>query len=611
MLKFILFYNTIKEWIAWIVVEVTMNKKLLSSLRAALVLGVGIVFGLSLVVPFSATAAQDGGLDPLPPDAPVRLIFIHHSTGENWLRDGYGNLGRTLGENNYFVSDTNYGWGPYGIGDSTDIVNWPKWFGPERDDQVLAALYGETEQNSEYSRLLPNPGGENEIILFKSCFPNSELRGNPDDLPASSGYDYTVGSAKLVYNELLDYFASRQDKLFVVITAPPLSDGTYADNARAFNNWLVGEWLNDYPFQNVAVFDFYNVLTAPGNHHWFSGGQIEHIVDQGGNTSHYASSHGDDHPNAAGSQKATDEFIPLLNIFYHRWQASGPPSGPAPEAAAEGDASSGDAPAPPMVEPAPGSAAGSGNAEDGFEYSENDWFSSWDETEGTEITCLPDSTQVLNGAVSLQIQFAVNAGGWADCGRDFEPMQDWSANQGVRFHLHADTSDQPMVLMLFTTEAYFPYVVHVDVHSECATSWEPYFFTWDQFEKPEWAGPEGPNEIDPTQIMSMGLVLEAEADNSGTIWLDQLEPANEPGAPGLCGPPPASASNSGSGEAPSEDTSSSAAEDSQGDDSSQGESPQGDEEGGLRSMCPLTPAITIGALAATVFMGRRRKEWER
>jgi len=590
-----------------------MNKKLLRSLRAVFVLGVGVIFGLTLVLPTIGVAAQDGGLDPSSPDEPVRLIFIHHSTGENWLRDGYGNLGRTLGESNYFVSDTNYGWGPYGIGDSTDIVNWPQWFGPERDDQVLAALFGESAQNSEYTRNLSNPGGENEIILFKSCFPNSELRGNPNDPPASSGYDYTVRSAKLVYNELLDYFATRQDKLFVVITAPPLSDGTYANNARAFNNWLVNEWLQDYPYQNVAVFDFYNTLTDPQHHHWFNNGEIEHVTGVGGNTSKYASSQGDDHPNAAGSQKATDEFVPLLNIFYHRWQASGPPSEPVSEAPAAGEAS----PVPPMVEPqpdAPSSATG-GSAEDGFEFSEHGWFTSWDESEGTEIACLPDSSLVNMGGVSLQIRYAVNAGGWADCGRDFDPVQDWSANKGLRFHLHADTLDQPMILLLFTTDAYNPYAVHVDVHSDCATSWEPYFYTWDQFEPPSWAEPGSPDVIDPTQIVSMGLVLEAEADNNGTIWLDQIEPADGPGTPAVCGPPP----DSSAGESPAEDSSSTTATEPQEMDSGQEESPQEDssqdqsfqeEGGGLRSMCPLTPALTIGALAATVFMGRRRKEWE-
>ncbi len=28
--------------------------------------------------------------NPNPPDTVVKLIFIHHSTGENWLKDDYG-----------------------------------------------------------------------------------------------------------------------------------------------------------------------------------------------------------------------------------------------------------------------------------------------------------------------------------------------------------------------------------------------------------------------------------------------------------------------------------------------------------------------------------------
>jgi hypothetical protein len=55
----------------------------------------------------------------------VKLVFVQHSTGENWLADDYGGLGLALGNNNYFVSDTNYGWGPNSIGDRTDILNWP------------------------------------------------------------------------------------------------------------------------------------------------------------------------------------------------------------------------------------------------------------------------------------------------------------------------------------------------------------------------------------------------------------------------------------------------------------------------------------------------------
>ncbi len=208
----------------------------------------------------------------------MRLIFIHHSTGEGWLADDQGGLGLALRDSNYFVSDTNYGWGPDGIGDTTDIGHWFTWFRSPNSSTYLNALYAEGEQNSEYSRLTKNPGGENKIILFKSCFPNSQLGGKPNDPPVTgdnplrgqeaSSEHMTVANAKGLYNDLLQYFAARQDKLFVVVTAPPLtaqdSSPANAANARALNNWLVKEWLSSYPHKNVFVFDFYNVLTSNG-----------------------------------------------------------------------------------------------------------------------------------------------------------------------------------------------------------------------------------------------------------------------------------------------------------------------------------------------------------
>ncbi len=262
--------------------------------------------------------------DPNPPDHVVKLIFIHHSTGENWLTDGYGNLGRSLDQNNYFVSDTNYEWGPDSIGDRTDIPNWVEWFAGGMTPTYMQALFNETEQHSSYTRTLSDPGGENQIILFKSCFPNSALEGNPND-PPGTYEEMTVSGAKYVYNTILGYFASRPDKLFIVITAPPLSDPEYADNARAFNNWLVNDWLreNNYTLKNVAVFDFYNILTDNNAHHRMDGDQIVHTIGSR-NTLAYPS--GDDHPNETGSRKATEEFLPMLNFFYARWQSTNPDS---------------------------------------------------------------------------------------------------------------------------------------------------------------------------------------------------------------------------------------------------------------------------------------------
>jgi hypothetical protein len=222
-----------------------------------------------------------GAVNPNPPGEVVKLVFVHHSVGNNWLDDGNGDLGAALGANNYYVSDTYYDWGPldfdvgYGeIGDHTDIGHWYNWFVGAHRDTYLTALYTTTNQNATYTHPMPDPGGESEIILFKSCYPNSNLKGNPDDPPtvgdnplrgqSDSSPHHTVGNAKGIYNDILEYFEMRQDKLFVAITAPPVLDETYADNARAFNNWLVHDWLADYPYHNVAVFDFYNVLTTNG-----------------------------------------------------------------------------------------------------------------------------------------------------------------------------------------------------------------------------------------------------------------------------------------------------------------------------------------------------------
>ena len=280
----------------------------------------GLVLTAAILAPSQDLAwARPALQEAAPPDRVVRLVFIHHSTGENWLADDNGGLGLALADNNYFVSDTNYGWGPDAIGDRTDIPDWIEWFRGPASERYTAELFVEDGQNASYTRSEANPGGENEIVLFKSCFPNSNLEGAPQDPPAQEG-GYSVGGAKYVYNQLLEYFGTRPDKLFVVVTAPPVGDPAYGENARAFNQWLVEDWLdeNGYPYSNVAVFDFYNVLTGRTHHHRVVDGVVEHTFAAGRDTTAYPTE--DDHPSRAGNRKATEEFVPMLNLFYHRWQ---------------------------------------------------------------------------------------------------------------------------------------------------------------------------------------------------------------------------------------------------------------------------------------------------
>ena len=478
-----------------------------------------LLLGMALLSSLAASPIQQED-SSAPPDHVVKLIFIHHSTGENLLREDYGGLGLALSQNKYFVSDTNYGWGPDAIGDRTDIPNWTEWFASENTPHFMDALFNESGQNSSYTRTVSDPGGENEIILFKSCFPNSALEGNPNDPPDPEGW-LSVGHAKYVYNEILRYFDTRPDKLFVVITAPPLSDGAYAENARAFNNWLLNDWLreNDYALNNVAVFDFYNVLTDPNAHHHFINGQIEHINGTR-NTLYYPSE--DDHPSVKGSRKATEEFIPLLNVFYHRWQSSGPVTPPIQ--------STGE----PSVEETTQPQAGASSAKtvgtlDDFEGAPPTGTAGWEgyfqDNTDTRLTCAPTSENAHTGGSSLKFEFDAAANSWATCGFYFDSIRNWSEGRGISFYLRADQAGIPFDIDVYggSPGGRTTYVYHTQTPDGSDSNWILMEIPWASILRTEWEENPG-TPINPGEItgFSIGLSMPETSRLAGTIWMDDL-----------------------------------------------------------------------------------------
>ncbi len=471
---------------------------------------------VSLVLPAGVIVAQ-APLNADPPSSLVRLVFIHHSTGGNWLADPnndqpYGGLGRALMENNYFVSATNYGWGPNAIGDRTDIPNWPEWFvGPERD-LYMQALYTESGQNfgdfGSWPRPAQEPAGENVIILLKSCFPNSDLYGSPNDSPLEVPNDeYSVANAKAVYQALLGYFESRQDRLFIVITAPPLrAEETSPDraaNARALNDWLVNDWLAVYPYSNVAVFDYYHVLTGAGNHHQWNGQAVEHVQGPPSNTSAYPS--GDSHPSSVGDQKATAEFVPLLNYYYHRWQAGGAAERP-PVATEEA------ATAVPVSTPAEpqGGAAGGGS---GGGTILGEWHA--DAGDGGTVTCELDSRVAHGSGPSLRMQYGLSTG-WGNCAQYYNGPQNWQSGEGLSFWVQADPPGKIILTIFFgDAENAMPF----DVQFEAGQDWRQISIPWSDFKRAEWADPNGPEAVDPGRIT--GLAVSGDT-GKGTVWIDDL-----------------------------------------------------------------------------------------
>jgi hypothetical protein len=159
--------------------------------------------------------------------------------------------------------------------------------------------------------------GRNQIVLWKECFPNNFI----DD-------DQALEQAKKEMRELLPVFAQHPDVLFVHVTTPPLAPLVEEEPrwkylarlvmgkpqpgprlqksgplARQLDNWVVAEWLKDYPQKNVVVFDLYNLLT--------DGGKSNFLAFPTGDGS-------DSHPSRAGNERATAELVPLLNRAVRR-----------------------------------------------------------------------------------------------------------------------------------------------------------------------------------------------------------------------------------------------------------------------------------------------------
>lgn len=270
-----------------------------------------LVFSLSIILLAGCGFPLDGdsAVSVAPPATTVRLVFIHHSCGQNWLSTGNGNLGSALNANRYYVTETNYGWDSQpgdNLGDTTDTANWPDWF----NDAKMPGVYANTFM-ATYANAIAAPSGENQIVMFKSCYPNSEVGSS-------------IADEKAIYSGLLPYFAAHPDKLFILVTPPGEANVSSPALTKSLCDWLADErsgWLKGYSLKNVAAYDFYCVLSEEGSHHRVVNGAVQRVYSSGyDGVSPYHD--GDDHPNSTGNRKATEEFLPWLNAMYNRWQAS-------------------------------------------------------------------------------------------------------------------------------------------------------------------------------------------------------------------------------------------------------------------------------------------------
>ena len=267
-------------------------------------------------------------LSDAPPGVPLNLLFIHHSVGGQLLADpgaqedtpdtrhslhrahpNGGGLRALLASQGYQVHEASYG---SEIGQKTDLFDWlPKF----RDSmpRILATRWQDDTLSA----------GQNQIVAFKSCYPNNAFRAG--NAPGNArGPELTLANARATFDALRAEFARHPQVLFLYVTTPPLRDDSgdeptwkslakrllgrptlagerrdAAAIAREFNTWLTAAdgWLAGYPQRNIVVFDYFDLLTE-GRANFLQ------FASQGGT---------DNHPHTDAQRRAAPRFASLLN----------------------------------------------------------------------------------------------------------------------------------------------------------------------------------------------------------------------------------------------------------------------------------------------------------
>jgi hypothetical protein len=289
-----------------------MNK---IAILLALLLLFGCLGGVYLVKKYQAAQRRISKLDAelrrsaeaveeltelLGSQCPNRMIFLHHSVGRTILYAG--GLQRLLLERGIFASGATYG---DEIGQHTDVLDWPPKFAKEMEK----ILTFKSHPDRYYT-----DGTRNRIVAFKSCYPNSNIVDGSAVGGDAASAARTLENYQAVFAALRPEMLKRADTLFIYLTAPPLvPEKTTPENAaraRAFNDWLIGEFLPQYrevsDSDNFAVFDLFGFLAGPDN-----------TLKEGYRVDQPA----DSHPNDEASRLAAEAFVEFLEPLWENWQA--------------------------------------------------------------------------------------------------------------------------------------------------------------------------------------------------------------------------------------------------------------------------------------------------
>jgi hypothetical protein len=237
-----------------------------------------------------ATCDFGGGL--------TNLFFLHHSTGAGIVFEGdmRGAIRTYNQQHGTSYKFWDHGYNGDGLTNPQGNPTGTNYAIPNdnTDPDGLAYLWTSSAADAVQCRnlILTN----HEVIAFKSCFPASAI---PDAA--------TLNQYKTWYLAMRSFFDTRPDRVFVVMSTPPLhrksTNSTQAKNARRFANWLKSAtYVSGHP--NVVCFDLFDLLAKPDD-----GSATANMLRWEYEGSHSGS---DSHPNTLANQTVGPIFAQAL-----------------------------------------------------------------------------------------------------------------------------------------------------------------------------------------------------------------------------------------------------------------------------------------------------------
>ncbi len=440
---------------------------------------VSIVSILILLASLLPTNAQDD---------PVRILFMHHSTGAGliWggdVREGFADLGYEFWDHGYNGEGLVDPGGQYlgqnwdVPGDNTDPDGWYHIFNQPVTDPP----------SNTFSHMLAY-----DVILFKSCFPASNISSNEQ-----------FEEYQRYYLAIRDVIDQHPDKLFIPFTTPPLvpneTDAASAARARRWAEYLTSpEYLAGHP--NIAVFDFF-----------------DHLADENGYLrAEYRADEWDSHPNDYANQVVG----PLLVAFVDEAIQDFVPD-EAPEAGEQTDADT----SPPEQIPAEDSAGPEVTAHALIDFEGMDTPPGWWDhiyPPVNRFVCQLEATGDDAGQ-ALRLAFDILPEGTAACGFNFVTDASSANSTGIRLRWQAD---QPGLFLRIgfgifdpSSEEATPFDTLVATES---SQWASLTVHWEDLTKADWYE-GGVETFEPAQLVWIAFeVGNWENAQVGSIWIDDI-----------------------------------------------------------------------------------------